>query len=158
MPPNNAPKPRRHKKRKSRTTVESDISSSSDSEPAGTTTTMKKKKKSVSPSPTIRASNTQTRAQGDSSSSSEETPEPTSSLSNNELTDAQISKEFTQFYMERATREFEDDLEKLRTSEDFKSESLPILIAALQAGASLFSAAEKRRVVVAGREVEGVKR
>lgn len=68
-----------------------------------------------------------------------------------DLTDGQVSQLFAQFYMERATREFEDDLEKLRTSEDFKSESLPMLIAALQAGTSLFSAGEKRRMVVASK-------
>ena len=56
--------------------------------------------------------------------------------------------------MRRATKEFEDDLEKLRMSEDFKDDAVPILIGALQAGTSMFSMEEKRRIVLSGGQKE----
>ncbi|CAL3971680.1 unnamed protein product [Diplocarpon coronariae] len=143
MPLTVGPRPQRRKKRKSRTEVSSDISS--DSEPETS--------KSISPSSTSPISREKTRnADGDSSGAST-SPEP--SAPTRELTVQQVDAAFTQIYMERATREFEDDLEKLRTSEDFRNESLPMLIAALQGGTSLFSEGEKRRIVNAGKEEGG---
>ncbi|RKF60243.1 Protein arginine N-methyltransferase 2 [Erysiphe neolycopersici] len=65
---------------------------------------------------------------------------------------AAIEAAFSQFYMQRATTEFADDLERLRTSDDFKDEAVPMLIAALKAGTAMFSMEEKKRIVLAGRE------
>lgn len=53
--------------------------------------------------------------------------------------------------MQRLTKEFEDDLDKLRKADDFKDDSLQILIGALQQGTRLFSNEEKRRIVEAGK-------
>ncbi|KAK2628862.1 hypothetical protein QTJ16_001965 [Diplocarpon rosae] len=135
MPQNAGPKPRRQKKRKSRTEVSSDISS--DSEPETS--------QSKSPSPTPQSP--QAKGPEIERDPSEVSTGPEAPASSQEPSASQVDAVFTKFYMERATREFEDDLEQLRTSEDFRSESLPMLIAALQGGTSLFSEGEKRRVV-----------
>lgn len=73
-----------------------------------------------------------------------------------------ISKEheldaaFTKFYMQQATTEFAEDLDKVRQASDFKDDALPILIQALQQGTEMWGIEEKRRVVLAGK-VEGGK-
>lgn len=43
--------------------------------------------------------------------------------------------------------EFHQDLDKIRSSADFKDNSVPILINALRQGAALFSEDEKKRVM-----------
>ncbi len=60
--------------------------------------------------------------------------------------------EFTNFYLQRATVEFAEDLDKIRNADDFKDEALPVLIQALRQGTGLFSAEEQRRVVSAAVE------
>jgi hypothetical protein len=47
--------------------------------------------------------------------------------------------------------ELEDDLNKIRSSGDFKPSSLPVIIAALKQGEMIFSEDEKRQVVGTGR-------
>ncbi|KUJ14737.1 uncharacterized protein LY89DRAFT_735814 [Mollisia scopiformis] len=76
-------------------------------------------------------------------------PEPTT------LSDAEVDKAFTKFYMQRLTTEFEDDLDKLRKADDFKDDALEILIGALQQGTSMFGMGEKRRIVEAGMGKKG---
>ncbi|KAL2072341.1 hypothetical protein VTL71DRAFT_11684 [Oculimacula yallundae] len=137
MAPKATAKPRRHKKRKSRTEVSSD---SSDSEPE-----RKQVKKSKS-------KNKATEAQDVIEASSSSAEETTTLKASKEPKDADIEAAFSQFYMQRATTEFADDLEKLRTSDDFKDEAVPMLIAALKAGTAMFSMEEKKRIVFAGRE------
>ncbi|KAF4632674.1 hypothetical protein G7Y89_g5453 [Cudoniella acicularis] len=66
------------------------------------------------------------------------------------LTDAEISTAFTQYYMQRATTEFAEDLDRIRTASDFKDDALPILIHALQQGTEMFSPEEQRRIILAG--------
>lgn len=58
--------------------------------------------------------------------------------------------------MQRATQEFAEDLDKTRGADDFKDESVGILVGALRQGTEVFGAEERRRIVVAGvkREVE----
>lgn len=63
-----------------------------------------------------------------------------------------VEAAFAQFYMQRATAEFADDLERLRTSDDFKDKAVPMLIAALRGGTAMFSTEEKKRIVYAGRD------
>lgn len=70
------------------------------------------------------------------------------------MTDADVSEEFTKFYMQRATTEFAEDLDRIRNTEDFKDDALAILINALQQGVSVFSVEEQRRIVAAGRKAE----
>jgi len=69
-----------------------------------------------------------------------------------ELTDAEVSAAFTKFYMQRATQEFAEDLDRIRGADDFRDDALPLLINALQQGTSVFSKEEQRRVVTAGLE------
>jgi ribosome assembly protein 3 len=70
------------------------------------------------------------------------------------MTDAEVSAAFTKYYMQRATTEFSEDLDRLRGSDDFKDDALPLLVNALQQGASVFSIEEQRRIVTARIEKE----
>lgn len=54
--------------------------------------------------------------------------------------------------MQRATMEFEEDLDSIRGADDFKDDALPSLINALQQGTTIFSIEEQRRIVSAGLE------
>ncbi|KAK1519358.1 uncharacterized protein CCOS01_11009 [Colletotrichum costaricense] len=57
------------------------------------------------------------------------------------------SQDFTTYYLQRTTQEFAEDLDKVRAADDFKAESLPFLIHALQQGTALYSARDQERVV-----------
>jgi ribosome assembly protein 3 len=65
-------------------------------------------------------------------------------------TDTQISEEFTRYYMQRVTEEFAEDLDAIRTADDFQDSTFPLLVHALQQGTSIFSIEDKQRVVAAG--------
>jgi ribosome assembly protein 3 len=67
-----------------------------------------------------------------------------------EMSDAEVTAAFTKFYLQRATTEFSEDLDKMRGADDFNAEALPVLINALQQGTSLFGVEEMRRIVTAG--------
>jgi len=56
-------------------------------------------------------------------------------------------RDFASFYLRRITEELADELDKIRSSNDFTEGSLPILIHALQQGQNIFSEEEKRRVM-----------
>ena len=43
---------------------------------------------------------------------------------------------FAQFFLQQATKELSDDLNRVRSSDDFRVESVPFLVHALQQGAS----------------------
>lgn len=58
-----------------------------------------------------------------------------------------LKRDFASFYLRRVTEELADDLDKIRSANDFSESSLPILIHALQQGQSIFSEEEKRRVM-----------
>ncbi|PVH76019.1 hypothetical protein DL98DRAFT_518249 [Cadophora sp. DSE1049] len=137
MVPKASAKPKRHKKRKSRTEVSSD---SSDGEPERS---RKQAKSEAFESEDVREP---------SSSSAEEVTTHEKEPSSKEPKEADIEAAFAKFYMQRVTAEFADDLEKLRTSDDFKDEAVPMLIAALKGGTAMFSREEKKRIVLAGRE------
>jgi len=70
------------------------------------------------------------------------------------MSDAEVTAAFTKFYMQRATTEFSEDLDRLRGADDFRDDALPLLINALQQGTSLFSIEEQKRIVMAGIEKE----
>ncbi|KAJ0295688.1 hypothetical protein COL5a_011864 [Colletotrichum fioriniae] len=57
------------------------------------------------------------------------------------------TQDFTAYYLQRTTQEFAEDLDKVRAADDFKAESLPFLIHALQQGTALYSARDQERVV-----------
>ena len=56
--------------------------------------------------------------------------------------------------MQKATQEFAEDLDKIRSADDFKNDSLPVLIDALQQGTSMFSLQDQQRIVAAGKSQE----
>jgi len=62
-------------------------------------------------------------------------------------TDKEVSSEFTSYYLQRATQEFAEDLDKVRTADDFKNDAIHVLVNALQQGTEMFSPEEQRRVV-----------
>ena len=53
---------------------------------------------------------------------------------------------FEEFYLRQATKEFANDLDKLRSAPDFNERSLPILIDALKQGTACFSKEERKKV------------
>ncbi|EXF77247.1 hypothetical protein CFIO01_04052 [Colletotrichum fioriniae PJ7] len=57
------------------------------------------------------------------------------------------TQDFTAYYLQRTTQEFAEDLDKVRAADDFKAESLPFLIHALQQGTALYSVRDQERVV-----------
>jgi ribosome assembly protein 3 len=57
------------------------------------------------------------------------------------------TEEFSAIYLRKVAAELADDLDKVREAQDFKANSVPMLIHALKQGESMFSAEEKRRVV-----------
>jgi ribosome assembly protein 3 len=54
--------------------------------------------------------------------------------------------QFTSLYLQRATQELSEDLDKVRNAEDFKADSVPFLVHALEQGAMQFSAAEQEKL------------
>jgi len=52
--------------------------------------------------------------------------------------------------MQRATEEFAEDLDAIRTADDFQDSAFPLLVHALQQGTAIFSTDDKRRVVAEG--------
>jgi ribosome assembly protein 3 len=64
---------------------------------------------------------------------------------------AQVHEDFSALYLRKIAAEVADDLDKVRTAQDFKANSVPMLIHALKQGESVFSVEEKRRVVSAAR-------
>ncbi|KAJ8112203.1 hypothetical protein OPT61_g5379 [Boeremia exigua] len=58
-----------------------------------------------------------------------------------------LAEDFDAIYIRKITTELADDLDKVRSAQDFKANSIPMLIHALKQGESLFTTEEKRRVV-----------
>lgn len=56
-------------------------------------------------------------------------------------------EQFAAQYLQRLTGELAEDIDKVRNSDDFKSDSVPFLVHALQQGASQFVSSEKDRVL-----------
>lgn len=61
----------------------------------------------------------------------------------------QVQDDFTSYYLQRSTQELSEDLDKVRNAEDFRADSVPFLVHALQQGVGLFSAEDQTRVVAA---------
>ena len=53
---------------------------------------------------------------------------------------------FDEFYLRQATKEFANDLDKLRSASDFWAGSVDVLVKALGQGRACFTAEERRRV------------
>jgi ribosome assembly protein 3 len=56
---------------------------------------------------------------------------------------------FNALYLQRATHELSEDLDKVRNAEDFKTDSVPFLVHALQQGAKQFGPRDQERIVSA---------
>lgn len=54
---------------------------------------------------------------------------------------------FAASYLQRLTGEVAEDLDKVRNADDFKPDSIPFLVHALQQGASQFEDTDKERVI-----------
>lgn len=63
--------------------------------------------------------------------------------------DQEVTTEFTSYYLQRATKEFAEDLDKVRAADDFKNDAVQILVSALQQGTALFTPEEQRRIITA---------
>ena len=63
--------------------------------------------------------------------------------------ESQVSSEFTAYYLQRATQEFAEDLDKVRVADDFKNDAVPLLVNALQQGTALYSPEQQRRILAA---------
>ncbi|TGJ86235.1 hypothetical protein E0Z10_g2550 [Xylaria hypoxylon] len=61
--------------------------------------------------------------------------------------DQKTAADFTSYYLQQSTKEFAEDLDKIRSADDFKGDALPVLIRSLQQGTSMFSAADQKRIV-----------
>jgi ribosome assembly protein 3 len=55
-------------------------------------------------------------------------------------------KAFEDFYLKQATKEFANDIDKLRSAPDFNESHVPVLIRALRQGTACFSREERVRV------------
>jgi ribosome assembly protein 3 len=65
--------------------------------------------------------------------------------------DSEVRAEFEQYYLQRATRELAEDLDKVRTADDFKNDAISILVHALKQGAEMWDLEDKRGIVEAGK-------
>ncbi|KAF7533119.1 hypothetical protein G7054_g7356 [Neopestalotiopsis clavispora] len=75
-------------------------------------------------------------------------------MSSNSRSSTGASAEFTSFYLQQATKEFAEDLDKVRSADDFKGDALQLLIQALKQGTALLPSADQRRIVDAGKAVQ----
>lgn len=69
------------------------------------------------------------------------------SVSKNSKASAKHQEDFGAIYLRKVAAELADDLDRVREAQDFKANSVPMLIHALKQGESMYSAEEKRRVV-----------
>ncbi|KAK5625504.1 hypothetical protein RRF57_001220 [Xylaria bambusicola] len=65
------------------------------------------------------------------------------------ITDQKTEADFTSYYLQQSTKEFAEDLDKIRNADDFKGDALPMLIRSLQQGTSMFSATDQKRIMEA---------
>ncbi|KAJ8063874.1 hypothetical protein OCU04_007728 [Sclerotinia nivalis] len=125
-----AAKPKRRKKSQSRT----EVTSISDSE-SDTATKSQSSKPNVQPAATKSVSQT--------------IPTPTIKAPSkpNLVKDSALAEKFTAHYLQRATNEFSEDLNKIREADDFNENALQILVHALKQGTEVWGEEEMRRVV-----------
>lgn len=66
-----------------------------------------------------------------------------------QMNDKEVAAEFTSYYLQRATKEFAEDLDKIRNADDFRNDAIPLLVNALSQGTAMFPPADQRRIVTA---------
>ncbi|KAM0474625.1 hypothetical protein ACHAPX_007569 [Trichoderma viride] len=62
---------------------------------------------------------------------------------------------FSALYLQSLTQELSEDLDKIRNADDFKVESVPFLVHALQQGAQQFSASQQGAVLKTSESRQG---
>ncbi|KAJ3499771.1 hypothetical protein NLG97_g77 [Lecanicillium saksenae] len=68
------------------------------------------------------------------------------------MSSKEIDNEFSSSYLQRLTQELSEDLDKVRTADDFKADSVPFLVHALAQGTCQFSKDDKKRITQASEE------
>ncbi|KAK1766536.1 ribosome assembly protein 3 [Phialemonium atrogriseum] len=63
---------------------------------------------------------------------------------------ADVSSEFRSYYLQRATKEFSEDLDQVRNAKDFNNDAIAMLIHALQQGTTMFSEEDQKRIFATG--------
>lgn len=61
--------------------------------------------------------------------------------------DVAVDADFSSYYLQRATQELSEDLNKVRNADDFKADSVSFLVHTLRQGAVQFSTEDQQRVV-----------
>ncbi|ESZ96761.1 hypothetical protein SBOR_2831 [Sclerotinia borealis F-4128] len=61
--------------------------------------------------------------------------------------DSALVEKFTAHYLQRATTEFSEDLDKIREADDFNENALQILVHALKQGTEVWGEEEMKRIV-----------
>ncbi|KAK5129483.1 hypothetical protein LTR08_003206 [Meristemomyces frigidus] len=86
-----------------------------------------------------------------SDSEADEVEQP--AFTNNKSPAVDAEQAFADFYLRQATREFADELDKLRAAGDFNARSVGVLVGGLKQGCACFTREERGRVgaVAAGR-------
>ncbi|KAM3421958.1 putative membrane protein C3B8.06 [Cercospora zeina] len=135
MPPKKIEKKRRNK-RKTRTEVSSASSSSSSSDTENDV-----------PIPTNSVKRAQHIAQEPDEHSALNTGSDPAPVFSQKKHKQDPHKAFEEFYLRQVTKEFANDLDRLRSAGDFNAKSLPLLISALKQGTACFGNDEKRKVV-----------
>ena len=67
--------------------------------------------------------------------------------SSGEIPQSAVSSEFSSYYLQRATKEFAEDLDKIRNADDFKNDAVSVLVHSLQQGTAMFSPEDQRQIV-----------
>lgn len=129
-------------KKKSRK-IQSSSESSEDSTPEPAPTPAKTAKKKKAKAAPVAAEDVIMR---DPSSSPAPIPAPVATKPQ-----SKVDEDFDAIYIRKITTELADDLDKVRSAQDFKANSIPMLIHALKQGESLFSVEEKRRIIGMGK-------
>lgn len=127
-----------------RITLNSNDVQSEDSTPEPAPAPVKEKKKKAKAAP---AADDDVSMHDASPSDSPAPAQKSSAPTKNLVAPGKIDEEFDAIYIRKITTELADDLDKVRSAQDFKANSIPMLIHALKQGESLFSGEEKRRVV-----------
>jgi ribosome assembly protein 3 len=109
--------------------------------PKWTKKSKKKAKRSPSPSPAV----SDDVSMPDASILPE--PVPTAASTKAKTVAAPSTEDFSAIYLRKITTELADDLDTVREAQDFKANSVPMLIHALKQGENMFSVEERIRII-----------
>lgn len=115
-------------------TVSSDSSSSESEKPT------------APPPPSRSQANAKTETSPEQAHEIEEVSSPQSPQERQEQRPKNSEQAFEEFYLKQATKEFANDIDKLRSAPDFNERHIPVLIRALRQGTASFGKEERMRV------------